>query len=291
MALHVYQGPTLATKSGLAARVTLPFPTHAGVRAGDTLVLLDPVSGEHGCYGFAQVMLCELGSGLRCATQPLYLSRRDLEHCVTLPEGAWEWLTIGSEELAIFGGVAGLVDYLCHRSLSALFADRIGGVREPAGNYQTRVRDAIGQLYRRSLATPALTGAPGPGVQDDAFRVAVKGEYRFRCCVCGVCRISPTGCFEVEAVRIFPKARQGSDDLRNGLALCRTHAWAFEHGLFGLDDNGRVIVHPELPAEAAYTPIRQYAQQPVELPNDERYQPHPVFLEGHRRLHGLRRHE
>jgi len=35
---------------------------------------------------------------------------------------------------------------------------------------------------------------------------------------------------------------QGSDDPRNGIALCRTHHWSFDHGLFSVDEYRKVFV-------------------------------------------------
>lgn len=287
MQLHVYQGISPANKNGLSARLNLPHPEGVSVQAGDAVLLLDPVAREGACYGYASVMLCELSSGLRCTAQPLYLNRLDVDHCFDLPGDAGEWHTIDAEALRVFGGAAGVLDYLRQRSLYALLDQRLGGVREQAGTYQVRVRDAIARLYAESQDAPTLTHPARAAVQDDAFRVAVKGLYRFRCGVCGVSRVSPGGRFEVEAVHIYPKASQGSDDLRNGLALCRLHAWAFEQGLFGLDDGGRVVPHPELPVEPAYEAISRYAGKVLELPQDERFAPHALFLAAHRGMHGV----
>jgi predicted restriction endonuclease len=35
---------------------------------------------------------------------------------------------------------------------------------------------------------------------------------------------------EVQGAHIYPKGRDGSDDLRNGICLCRRHHWAMDAG-------------------------------------------------------------
>ena len=74
------------------------------------------------------------------------------------------------------------------------------------------------------------------------FRATIQKLYDATCSVCRVGLQSPRGLFEVNAAHIVPKSKQGSDDVRNGLSLCRTHHWAFDHGLFSVDENRKVFV-------------------------------------------------
>jgi putative restriction endonuclease len=66
-----------------------------------------------------------------------------------------------------------------------------------------------------------------------AFQQKVVGIYSRRCAVCGEGLVRPGMGFEVEAAHIVPRGARGADDARNGLALCRSHHWAFDRGLFG----------------------------------------------------------
>lgn len=68
-----------------------------------------------------------------------------------------------------------------------------------------------------------------------AFRYAVLAAYDRKCTACGVGLVLPADqpahlppC-EPEAAHIVPVELGGPDDIRNGLALCRTHHWAFDH--------------------------------------------------------------
>jgi len=64
------------------------------------------------------------------------------------------------------------------------------------------------------------------------FRFDILKAYRSQCVVCSVSRPDL-----LTAAHICPKSERGTDDWRNGLALCATHHAAFDRGLFGF--------HPE----------------------------------------------
>jgi putative restriction endonuclease len=66
--------------------------------------------------------------------------------------------------------------------------------------------------------------------------------YNGMCSVCGTALTSPDGRSEIEAAHIVPRRLAGSDDARNGLALCRRHHWAFDQGLFGVNHERAIVV-------------------------------------------------
>ena len=75
-----------------------------------------------------------------------------------------------------------------------------------------------------------------------AFQLRLLGLYGSSCAVCGNGLLHPKGIIEAEAAHIVPRGLKGADDPRNGLMLCRQHHWALDYGLFGFDDQRRVIV-------------------------------------------------
>jgi len=74
------------------------------------------------------------------------------------------------------------------------------------------------------------------------FSATVRELYNYTCAVCKNSLKSPKGLYEISAAHIVPRSMQGSDDPRNGIALCRTHHWSFDHGLFYVDESRKVIV-------------------------------------------------
>ena len=123
-------------------------------------------------------------------------------------------------------------------------------------------------------------------VRPAAFRRAVRRHYNERCAVCGTRRETPTGTPEVEAAHIYPRSENGADVVRNGLALCSVHHWAFDCGWLSVDNDYRVLVR-DAPERDGYAEFGELEGQRLYLPDDQQYHPHIKFLQEHRELHGF----
>lgn len=122
--------------------------------------------------------------------------------------------------------------------------------------------------------------------RDAAFTQLVRDAYDEQCAICGSARESPSGNPEVEAAHIYPKRDGGSDDVRNGIALCKLHHWGFDSGWLSLSDDHEILV-TEASDRNGYHEFKQLEGRQIRLPDEEDAQPHPMFLEEHRRLHGF----
>jgi len=120
-----------------------------------------------------------------------------------------------------------------------------------------------------------------------AFRRYIKQIYDNTCAVCGKQRFTKTGNPEVEAAHIYPKSKEGSDDLRNGIALCRLHHWAFDNGYFTIDDNYWVVVDERIKYDDNYEEIYAFEGQKIFLPENEDLWPDSLYLVKHREIHGV----
>jgi len=80
-----------------------------------------------------------------------------------------------------------------------------------------------------------------PAVRDQAFRKVVTTAYDHRCALCGIRIVTPDGHTVVEAAHIVPWSKSQNDDIRNGMALCRTCHWGFDEGMLGVSDSYTVI--------------------------------------------------
>lgn len=159
-----------------------------------------------------------------------------------------------------------------------------------------------GQIERelRHLEVESLSGEPSLTEENEqepitqliaprsvAFRASVRALYQDTCAACGLSVYSPQGKPEVEAAHIYPKANNGSDDLRNGICLCRFHHWAFDVGWFSIRDNLTMVVRSNVPESKEYARIRKLSGRSLRMPLDQRFRPHPTFLRGHRQLHNF----
>jgi putative restriction endonuclease len=120
--------------------------------------------------------------------------------------------------------------------------------------------------------------------RDSAFTELVRDAYENTCAVCESQRESPDGNPEVEAAHIYPLSEGGRNDVRNGVALCKLHHWAFDSGWLSLTDDHEIIV-AEAPDKNGYYQLKQLEGQSLHLPDNEAAHPHPMFLEQHRRIH------
>lgn len=118
------------------------------------------------------------------------------------------------------------------------------------------------------------------------FTRRVKEIYNNRCAACGVRRMSPEGSPEVDSAHIYPVAEGGTDDLRNGIALCKTHHWAFDNGWFSISDDRQIIINTSIEREPPETVAALEGEKLVD-PEEPDFAPHPKFLSAHRKLWGI----
>lgn len=114
-----------------------------------------------------------------------------------------------------------------------------------------------------------------------AFRQIVLQAYCNQCCVCAGSLVDLFGFYETEAAHIVPKSHAGSDDARNGLALCRKHHWAFDRGMFGIDNNYRILVPDRVSSITENVSLLNYNGSLIECFHDSAT-PHLSALDWHR---------
>jgi len=170
-----------------------------------------------------------------------------------------------------------------------------GSIKEIRSNDYTTIileHESIDILKISSQKEPKLT-APTPRisttrqVRDYFFQRRVRENYEDACAVCGKTRYTKLGHPEVESAHIYPKAKNGDDDLRNGIALCKLHHWAFENGLFSIKDDYSIIIEGRIKHAADYKEVYRYEGKRITLPKDAQFNPHTIYLSAHRNLHGF----
>lgn len=122
--------------------------------------------------------------------------------------------------------------------------------------------------------------------RDTAFSELVRQAYGETCAICGSSRETPNGYPEVEAAHIYPKQEGGADDVRNGIALCKLHHWAFDTGWLAISDEYEILVKDASERDGYYQ-FKQREGDTLHLPDNDEAKPHPMFLEHHREIHGF----
>lgn len=119
--------------------------------------------------------------------------------------------------------------------------------------------------------------------RSSAFQSRVKEIYKFTCCVCKTALKSLDGHFELDAAHIIPKQQMGSDDARNGLALCKRHHWAYDRGLFGIKEGRKVYVPEKVLKFPQNLILKELVDTKIMEPAIPALKPHPKALEWHRK--------
>lgn len=117
--------------------------------------------------------------------------------------------------------------------------------------------------------------------RDVAFRRRVRAAYDYRCAMSGLRLRNGRDRPEVQAAHIRPVDRQGSDSVRNGLALSGTLHWMFDRGLLAVADDHTILVSrnkvPDAVSDRLLSPDRRLI-----LPDDPLNHPHRANLRWHR---------
>lgn len=153
-------------------------------------------------------------------------------------------------------------------------------VPEPGiAEIETARSELLSQLEDEPPDTePAAYTAGKQIARDEAFRRTVLEAYDERCAFCGVRRETPDGRPEVEAAHVRPKAEGGPDDIRNGIALCKLHHWAFDNGWLSITAEYEISV-TDAPDRDGYGEFTALDGREIRLPDDERMYPSTKYLQ------------
>ena len=127
-------------------------------------------------------------------------------------------------------------------------------------------------------------------IREQDFRARVLAAYGYQCAMCGVqLRL-------VEAAHIVPVAEpSGTDETRNGVALCSLHHDAYDRNLVSFTERYRIEVSRASERElrsakllGGLSPFKAALRPAILLPADARDHPNPAYI---RRSRELRRWE
>lgn len=153
---------------------------------------------------------------------------------------------------------------------------------DPEANYSRKVIRQISEV-------PAEVREELIVLRSTIFRKAILEIYNNQCSVSGLKVEDANRNSLVDACHIMPFAETWNDSIKNGLALSPTFHRAFDRGLIAISDNYTVLVHPKLKDYNPGSGIRQYENQQIVLPANERFYPSLFSLSEHRKRFGFNR--
>jgi putative restriction endonuclease len=125
--------------------------------------------------------------------------------------------------------------------------------------------------------------------RDAKFRPAVLQAYGYRCAVCN-CDLKL-----VDAAHVVPVSHpRSTDEVTNGVALCRLHHGAFDNGLLGVQSTYRVVVNPlivrrlhEIGLDTGIEHFRHHLPKLIRVPASIEARPLPELLKLGMQLRGF----
>lgn len=108
-------------------------------------------------------------------------------------------------------------------------------------------------------------------IRSNTFRDLVLFFYDYKCAITGEqMLILHKDLCNLEAAHIIPRADKGGNNPANGVPLHRDLHWAFDNGFFTIDEDYKVLVHPE----ALHIPyLKDIHGKSITLPEDSRARP------------------
>lgn len=138
-------------------------------------------------------------------------------------------------------------------------------------------------LNQIGVAMPAEEGpAVRPVKRDPEFMENVLRVYDRSCAICGMsCRFGDD-LLGLDAAHVKAIQYGGPDIVRNGLALCKLHHWAFDRGAMGISAEYRVLVSQQLNGVLVDKFFRAFNRQELRRPLKEEYAVDEEFSRWHR---------
>jgi putative restriction endonuclease len=116
------------------------------------------------------------------------------------------------------------------------------------------------------------------------FRKAVVHIYDYKC---AFCKLKVTRSLKqniVDGAHIKPLAQFYDNRIDNGISFCKNHHWAFDNGLFTIDDEYKIIVSNDFQEESPHArKIKEFQGEMIFLPSSNEYLPRIESLQWHRK--------
>ncbi|ADH84745.1 HNH endonuclease [Desulfurivibrio alkaliphilus] len=153
-------------------------------------------------------------------------------------------------------------------------------INREAYDYSRLLEEQVHRQVKEAMAADRYS----PEARSQGFRRLVVKTYDHRCALCGIRIVTPDGHTVVEAAHIVPWRRTRNDDLRNGMALCRTCHWGFDKGMLGVSDQYTVLTAPTIGIDPNFPGLLSMLAGRAIIPPVERdHWPSREYLAAHRR--------
>ncbi|MBF2066568.1 MAG: HNH endonuclease [Calothrix sp. C42_A2020_038] len=120
-------------------------------------------------------------------------------------------------------------------------------------------------------------------IRNTFFRKAVLHTYEYKCAFCGLKVMKLSKYHIVDGAHIKPFGEFRDSRIKNGISLCKNHHWAFDTGLFTVDEQYKIIISKNFEEESPNAqPMKSFHGKILYLPSLEKFYPELESFEWHR---------
>lgn len=120
-------------------------------------------------------------------------------------------------------------------------------------------------------------------IRNAFFRKAVLHTYEYKCAFCGLKVTKSSKYHIVDGAHIKPFGEFRDSRIKNGISLCKNHHWAFDRGLFTVDDKYKIVRSKKFEEESPNAQsIKSFHGKILYLPRLEKFYPELEAFEWHR---------
>ncbi|BDA72810.1 unknown protein [Calothrix sp. PCC 7716] len=120
-------------------------------------------------------------------------------------------------------------------------------------------------------------------IRNAFFRKAVLHTYEYKCAFCGLKVMKSSKYYIVDGAHIKPFGEFRDSRIKNGISLCKNHHWAFDIGLFTVDDKYKIVMSKNFEEESPNAQsMKDFHGKDLYLPRLEKFYPELEAFEWHR---------
>ena len=150
-------------------------------------------------------------------------------------------------------------------------------------NENREVMSVERKLLRQAEKPSEVVEVPESPIRSVAFRSVIMKLYDYTCAACRLRIITINSGSAVDAAHIIPFSISHDDGIGNGLALCKTHHWAFDNGLFSIDDRYMLSISSTFDETGpAALLLRNLRDNQILLPSQKPFHPSLHAVRWHR---------
>lgn len=160
----------------------------------------------------------------------------------------------------------------------------LAGFNLQAWEYEKELESLVTSPFEKDWThkKKKITRKVSQQVRNSTFSMSVRKYYNFTCALCKSRVVTPNDQILVQGAHIIPWANSGNDDIRNGLSLCPSHHWMFDHLMVTIRPNYTIWLSDWLKQDQNHAEnTLEFKDREILLPEQDQFFPAKEALADH----------